>query len=850
MLKTFLVLIHTAVLLLAATESALAGPLAAGVMAFMATPLGGLVVSIGATLISGAIKSLFGSKQAAPVTGTQLRMRLGGDGPFSFPLGPASTAGTKFYHGVWGHEGGPPNEFVVEAFVASDLPIADWKGFWANDERAEFGTYNNTLGYPILAFRRNGRDHAWIKHYRGVQLTADPYLRDKFGDHPDYPYDEDMVGRGVAYFIVTTRQPGADDRDLVSGPVRVLAELGSILLYDIRKDSTAGGSGSHRWGDHSTYEPSSNLMVQAYNVARGISYNGEWVFGGQNWPAFRLPASSWMAAMNACDLSISLKGGGTEPQFHGGGMVDVSEVDPASLLNDLLKSASAKIAESGGVYKVRVGAPGIPVMHFTDEDVVVTREHGWAPFRGIGETYNTVNWTYTEKQERWANKPGPQFKDSDAIAADRGRTLPMALSLPWIQSNTTGQRLVKAALENSRRFDTHVLHLPPIAWILEALDTVAWTSVQAGYIAKEFELEELSGQSDLVQTVAMRENDPTDYNWSPDGDQRSYAIATLTTIRPTPQTVTSPSVAPVPGELAFDAFWDGPSVVSDVQSVRVTHRLPDNEDTEVSTLVLKPTMLRGAARVPVAAKLRNTTIEVQLEYVPFTGRPMVASAWMPVTIADVRIGPADLSEELSDQRALAMRSVEELLAERSKSIAQIAGTMLDRQVDMQTLRREVTARFEQTTASYLEEITAIAGELGALVDRTETLEAEVDDPTTGLLAVATALDSLRVAVSADLQATADMINALEVKSGDATAGFLLAARVTAGPAGASGAVQLGLRTSVGGAVTWTGIQIVRMATGEGRIYLDADETIVVGKMRDVAGKGYIDWTTGEQRWEI
>lgn len=648
MIRLALVLFHAAALLLAATAPAYAGPLIAGVAAFMATPIGSLIVGIGSMLINNVVKGLFGSKQAQRTNGTQLNVRLGGDGPFSFPLGPSATAGTKFYHGSWGKPGEAPNAYFVEAFAASDLPIAGWKGFWVNDQRAVFGAYDATLGYPVLDFRRNGVDHVWIKHYRGVQLSPDPYLRDKFGTHPVYPYTEDMVGRGVAYFIVTTRRPGPDDQDLLSSPARVLAEPDSILQYDLRKDSTVGGVGGHRWGDYSTYEPSSNLMVQAYNVARGISYNGEWVFGGQNWPAFRLPAASWMAAMNACDLAISLKEGGTEPQFHGGGMVDVSEIDAASVLNELMKSASAKIAEGGGIYKIRVGAPGIPVMHFTDEDIVVTREHGWSPFKGIGETFNTVNWSYSEPGERWANKPGPQYRDAALIAADRGRTLPMPFDLPWTQSNTTGQRLVQAALKNSRRFDTHALYLPPIAWLLEALDTVSWTSEAAGYIAKEFEVDEIGGGSDLIQFASIRENDPEDYDWVPGTDQRPYAVAPMATIRPAPQEVSSPSVAPVPGTLAYDVFWSAASVAVDVQFVRVSHRLPDDDDARFTVLIPKPDLLTGSARVPVGLDLSNTLIEVQLEYIPYSGRLTIASAWMPVTIANVRIGPDDLTDELKE----------------------------------------------------------------------------------------------------------------------------------------------------------------------------------------------------------
>lgn len=724
MLKTLLVLFNAAALLLAATAPAHAGPIIAGVAAFMASPLGQLVVGVGAMLISGVVKGLFGSKQAQRVNGTQLSKRFGGDGPFSFPLGPAGTAGTVFYFGSWGDGAEAPNAYHVEAVSISDLPIAGWKGFWVNDQRAELGSYDATLGYPVLDFRRGGKDHVWIKPYDGTQTAPDAYLRAKFGSHPVYPYDADMVGKGVAYIIVTTRRPGPDHQDLLSSPARVLAEPDSILQYDLRKDTTAGGSGPHRWGVYSTYEASSNLMVQAYNVARGISYDGEWVFGGQNWPGFRLPVSSWMAAMNACDLAIPLAGGGTEPQFHGGGMVEVSEVDAVSLLNELLKSASAKIAEAGGVYKVRVGAPGIPVMHFTDEDIVVTREHGWTPFRGIGETFNTVNWTYSEPQARWTSNPGPQYKDSALVASDRGRTLPMSFEVPWTQSNTTGQRLVQAALKNSRRMDMHVMSMPPIAWLLEALDTVSWSSVQAGYEAKEFELDELSGNGDLIQFVSLRENDPSDYGWTPETDQRPYAIAPMLTIRPAPQEVSGPSVAPVPGTLAYDVFWSGPSVAVDVQFVRVSHQRPDGT-LPYTVLVPKPDLLTGAARIPVSVELSGKPIEVQLEYLPYSGRPTVASTWMPVTIADVKLPPgmvdlSNVAKDVLDQMGLKPRA----LIEQFKQL----GTLLE-EVDRENytkreaLFREISVELEGLEASFTEVIEVALGPGGAIAQRIDSLYA-------------------------------------------------------------------------------------------------------------------------------
>lgn len=212
------------------------------------------------------------------------------------------------------------------------------------------------------------------------------------------------------------------------------------------------------------------------------------------------------------------------------------------------------------------------------------------------------------------------------------------------------------------------------------------------------------------------------------------------------------------------------------------------------------------------------------------------------------IGPEDLTDELNDQRAEAMRTIEQMQADRSRAIAQMADALAGRVVDLQTYRQQVSAQFQDTTAAYTLEITAVAGTVGALVDRTELLEAVVADPVTGLVATATALDTLRITVTADLEATAEDIEALEVKAGDVSAGYLLAARVTAAPSGWDGAIQFGLRGEEGGEPSWVGLMIVRKNDGTGRIYLDADETIFRGKSRSVSGLSFIDWETGAQRW--
>ena len=139
---------------------------------------------------------------------------------------------------------------------------------------------------------------AWVKYYDGTQTSADPYLLAQYGAYPNRPWTSDMIGRGLCYAIVTFRH----NPEVWNGFPRVRFEMGGIPLYDIRKDSTAGGSGTHRWATPSTWEQTSNPMVMIYNIMRGITLTDGTVWGGRVAAADLTPAS-FMAAMNECDVA-------------------------------------------------------------------------------------------------------------------------------------------------------------------------------------------------------------------------------------------------------------------------------------------------------------------------------------------------------------------------------------------------------------------------------------------------------------------------------------------------------------------------------------------------------------------
>lgn len=824
------------VALLTFTETAQAGPVVAAISAFASTAIGGFIVkavvglalSVGASLLKGLNKK----KTTAKDPGTSLNLKVGGDNPLFFPLGRAATAGVRIYCGTWA-DGKTPNEYAVDVIAVSALKLASSTfGLWLNDQKVTVltGETKTAMGWPIAEYRRGGKDYAWIDFFDGSQTTSNAYLLSKFGSHPDYPWTSDMIGRGVAYGVFTARY---QNNGLWAGGFPSLTfEISSIPLYDVRKDSSVGGSGSHRWNNPATWEASNNNMTRAYNVMRGIYYGSEWVYGGQNWPAFRLPVASWMAGMNACDVSV-----GGEPQFHGGGVIEC-DVEIASSIEELLRGASGLIAEIGGIYKIRIGAPGAPVYAFTDDNLLVTREQGYSPFPGLEDTHNIIRLTYTEPTEKWANKESPERRDATMIASDDNRELPMSVDLPWTLSNLTAQRIGAAALKNGRRFRRHQHYLPPEAWLLEPLDVVSWSSAHNGYINKTFDLEQITGESTLMQGVTIRENDPTDYDWNPETDELDYEVIPLIPSFPAPQ--------PMMGWQVFPAILkdnDGedrrPSIevhfageLTDVARVRIQVRLEG--DTAImfdGEVPYDPTLLNPSV-ILQGQFLPTTDYEARGILVPFTDRQTEWSEWLSVTTPTVLLTDKDIylpgvldgvNQFISDATLWVRDGVRQTILEQQR----IARLTIDQDfgdyTDRQSLRTELVSVQEGVTASYRNDIVVATGPNSALSLRIEELNVYVND------VVATAISTLSAEIDAQGSALSQAITALSAANvaGDvATANFRMTA--SAGTGGVAARIAMEARAGGAGDFRSAGLFIdVPEDTGDpSRVVILADQFVV------------------------
>lgn len=582
-----------------------------------------IVVSIALTLVVGLIKQALSSnnKKKEAVGGRRGSVQYGGKVPQSFLVGTIGVAGRLEYPtNTWGTVDGTQNAYRVDIFSLGDLPINALTGIYVFGEKVtKSSTSHVTQGYPIPQYRLSGKNYLWWEFLDGNQTTASSYLTGKFGFDPERPITSQMIWRGVPIVIMTARI----HENLWPGEPTYLFEAQGIKLYDPRKDTTAGGSGSHRLNDQSTWEWTDNNAVIIYNIALGIRYNNEIVWGG-GYKQAQLPYAVWAAAMDACDVSVARATGGTEKAFRGGREIFFNE-RPADVMEEFLVGCNGRIAPAGGKLYIHVGAPPTASASFSDDDLIISEAQTLNLFPDLDGAINGATATYLEPSQAWEFKEAPPYSNPDYKEEDGGRQLENALSLDTVFSATQAQRIVKALVKESRRFKQHVVVLSPEFGYYRPLETLSWTSDRNGYSSKLFLITTKTVAPNGNVIFTLYECDPDDYEWDVDEDEQPVEFAPLTPNRPPPQPMTGWSVAPyIHYDAAVVARKAGIEVgfaggLDDVRAVRVQVRKPgeilsfyDGEhpyDAEVES---------PAVFIVASAILADQTFEVRGKYVRYS----------------------------------------------------------------------------------------------------------------------------------------------------------------------------------------------------------------------------------------
>ena len=530
----------------------------AGGASLATTIFGRLIASVALSALSRALAprpKLPGLRNQQPMTGEAA--------PASFILGQYATTGHKFAPAM---AQGNHNKWK-QAWLSEVRAIGEGTGYglvavYINGDRITPEAATSPDGYGnVLEF--NGSDQvAWVRWKDGTQTTADAMLLDKHGSHAERPWQSDMIGAGVAQAVVTLKRATS-----VWGQApwpQLSFEVTGRALWDRRKDSTMGGSGAHRWDNAATWEYSQNPAVMIDNILRGVAVAPGRIWGVKA-PGDRIFGTA--AAANVCDQAVSISGGGTEPRYRAN--IEVLATDtPAEIIEELSKACNGALAQLGYGWRFRAGPPGLPVMSITDNDIIITREQDFDPFRQESEIVNAISARFTAPGKGYQPRETSEITNADWLAEDGGKRRHIVVDLPAVTAIRQARRVARAMVKDHRRQRVHVFALGPQAAALEPLDVIAWTSARNGYDGKSFEVLDIA--DDLmtgVRVLTVREVDPTDYDYDTDDDLDDVTLS-VNRVRPDMSGVTG--LALIDGDMVLETqdFGSGADAVQQFMRAR------------------------------------------------------------------------------------------------------------------------------------------------------------------------------------------------------------------------------------------------------------------------------------------
>ncbi|WP_142627923.1 phage tail protein [Rhizobium sp. P007] len=703
----------------------------ASVFTAVSTFIGGLG-AVGAFLLKTAVgvglsllaQSLAG-KPKDPTFSINGTLQGGGDVARSFIMGRTATAGSLVFVNTWGQDGDTPNAYLTQVIALSDLPVRGLAEVWVNGELVTLGGLTDR-GYAVNEYP----DSLWVKFYDGTQTTADSFLFTSVSNGNRW-WNPDRIGRGVAYAIITARV----SKNMFSGVPSFKFVLEGLRLYDISRDSTQGGVGPQRFADPATWGGDGDFLpaVQIYNLLRGITYNGQWFYGLQNLSSSRLPAAAWIAQIEK-HRAGTLESTGWVNTYRSGGEIQV-DAPLTSAVEALLTACQGRISEVGGVYYLHSGAPGTPVIAFTDDDILSTEEQEFTPFLGLADTINGVSANYPSPADGWVAKTAPPLYRTDLEAIDGNRRLMADVDLNFVPYPEQVQRLMKSALEEARRFRRHTIVLPPKFWAYATPGTVfSWTSERNGYIAKLMRIDGVADRANLDVMIDITEVDPSDYDWSSDTEFKPPVDGQLGVIRPTPQPIVDWFAEPATvkdssGEdrrPAIRLTWDNSDGrLDDVIGIEYEVRLQATlekvsegrtDQPQVGSMLISQSLLPAESYV------------VRGRYIPGGDRPVLWSGFIPVITPNVLLTDKDVFVDID------LAGVEEALGwlRNSTRTAQDAiDGLIAAQMELATvayndtrkLARELSVELGEARAEYREDIQLAVNQTMAVAGKVETLTA-------------------------------------------------------------------------------------------------------------------------------
>lgn len=448
MLKKYLIASASGLaMLVMVADTAKADPISASIVA--AIGLTGFTATVATVAITAAISmglsyaanALFAPSMQNQPGGAQMEVQAGGALPRQIPFGVTASAGHLTYWNSYGKK----NRFLQRVYTLADWECDALVAVWVDGNRRTLtsvsipGSNNEAARFHLDGYG----DKFVVRWFSGTTTQlADTELVTHA--NPTGRWTTSHRGRGVCYVSLTLTY---DDDLFQGGFPQLLFEFRGAKLYDIRKDSTSGGVGAHRWNDPATWEFSENPGVCAYNYLRGF-YRGGTRILGWGLPDLALDIADLVSAMNLSDEAV-VEGGSSVARYRVAALVSEGN-ELRQGLAAFTEAMGGFFYEAGGVVHVKGGGSEASVKVLTAQDVVNPSSYSYKSKPSRSELVNRVSGVFTDPANSWQAVDYPEITSASWLADDNGEDLSLDYPLPSVTWGYQAERIARIRANMAR----------------------------------------------------------------------------------------------------------------------------------------------------------------------------------------------------------------------------------------------------------------------------------------------------------------------------------------------------------------------------------------------------------------
>jgi hypothetical protein len=367
-------------------------------------PIAQAAVQVAASAATSvAVNAIMQGNRPSPQGGMN-QTNLSSDAPRRLQIGSRNNGGVI----VDIQTGGNKNSRGFMVFYLGEGPMGNLKRIWSGGNRVYNGTITHGTTTQLTEFDSPDA-RVYVTYYDGRPGQTYHTNWQFTGQTPASKWPSTRVGTGCAYVVVEVRW----DPDTLPTLPSFSFEVEGAKMYDRRLDTTAGGSGSQRLTDPSTWTVSTNpaVALDHFMLGRYLTASDKKPVFGIGLDPSDVPYDKFEALADLCDESVSLNGGGTQTRYEVNGFIESDEPFREVILK-LTKAMNARPADFGGKVSVVDGEASASVLTITDGMMIEGVPEVYTPKRPRNELPGSVIGTYQDLSNNYYPVEYPEIRDS------------------------------------------------------------------------------------------------------------------------------------------------------------------------------------------------------------------------------------------------------------------------------------------------------------------------------------------------------------------------------------------------------------------------------------------------------